>query len=267
MVDNKQLAEEMTFLFKYKDTSTDRCLYNTSLRKGATIGFSILVAIEVFFHIGLNSASLLCLNDCLYLYIILGSILRVAVIYYCYMAMKSNDFTKCLYGTYAIQITTLVQAFNTVVVLLAIILDMRIFGSRLWFGSMLPYFVLAILSICLNTYVSYIIFSFTKHLGLGNEDIINGDKLNALLPQPSCRSITTLVIGQNPSESDISYINTKGQFNALEKIVLNDPKDIVFAQSAQHAIINGMTLPSGVKIPMTCDSRNWKITGNEISLI
>jgi hypothetical protein len=80
------------------------------------------------------------------------------------------------------------------------------------------------------------------------------------------RNITTYVIGQNPIVSDINSLNTD-QFVSLEKIVLKDPRDIRFAQSAQQAIVNGMILPSGTKIPIPTDERTWRIVGSEILLV
>jgi hypothetical protein len=52
----------------------------------------------------------------------------------------------------------------------------------------------------------------------------------------------------------------------LEKINLNDPLDIAFAQSAQGAIVSGISLPSGIKVPDARDGKTWKIIENEIIL-
>jgi hypothetical protein len=46
--------------------------------------------------------------------------------------------------------------------------------------------------------------------------------------------------------------------------VLNDAKDVQFAQSAQDAIVNGMVLPSGIRIPVS--GGEWRITGKDILL-
>jgi hypothetical protein len=52
----------------------------------------------------------------------------------------------------------------------------------------------------------------------------------------------------------------------LEKIVLNNPLDITFAQSAQGAMVSGIALPSGIKVPDAMEGKIWKIKGNEIVL-
>jgi hypothetical protein len=74
-----------------------------------------------------------------------------------------------------------------------------------------------------------------------------------------------LVIGQGFTDDDISSLN-RVQFAVLEKIVLNNPLDITFAQSAQGAMVSGIALPSGIKVPDARERKIWKIKGNEIVL-
>ena len=54
-----------------------------------------------------------------------------------------------------------------------------------------------------------------------------------------------------------NYILSKIECN--EAIKLTEPNDILFSNIAQEAIINGATLPSGLKVS---NDGEWKIYGN-----
>ena len=47
---------------------------------------------------------------------------------------------------------------------------------------------------------------------------------------------------------------------------LEDPKDLAFAQIAQGARVDGATLPSGLKVPVT-PGKKWIIEGQNIRCI
>jgi hypothetical protein len=265
MADNKQTAETMRFLHNF-NYSADASFLGTSLRSSTKIGLFILTIIEFTFHgVFLSYPWFFRPDDSLYLFAIVASVLRLIVLHYCYKAINSTDFEKCLKGTKAIQLTTVAHTINCLVLLIASFLSLQIFGYRAHLGCAWPLIIPGTLSVLINLYVAYLMFSFTKHLGLGNLDVINGINPNALIPG-SLRNITTLVIGRDPTTSEINYVEAESEYISLEKIVLKDPKDIQFAESAQEAIVNGMILPSGVKIPIPVDNKTWKIVGNEIIL-
>jgi hypothetical protein len=273
MADTKEIAEEMKFMWRCKNNDcVDGFIFNSSLRAGSIFGLIMQAIIEILFHYVIISYWTYQKNDILYLIMVLISILRLGIFGYCYKAINTTDFDMCLKATYAIQLVSLFQYLNTCIIGLAMVCQMDILGrTRDHPIEYVSFTVLAVLMNSFSVYVAYLVFSFTKHLGLGNLDLINGlisrnAIPNAHIPTSGYGNITTLVIGQNLTNTDINLINTGCQFNSLEKIVLTDPRDLLFAQSAHEAIVNGMTLPSGVRVPYPSDSRAWKIVGNEIIL-
>jgi hypothetical protein len=269
MEDDKTIAEEMKFFWRF-NSNANSVLWGLPLREGTQIGLNILWIVEVVWLVILPLFP--GEVDFSLLYVILWTLVRFSVLTYCFVAAGRIDFQMCLNGTYAIQTLTICHILNTCITLIAMVAEGRLFGTpvpRLHN----PYVFVALVSlavlVCLNLYVTYIMFSFTKHLGLGNEDILNGVRPIAIsslnVQAPNDFTNTSLLIGLNPT--DINSFNTSGQFVSLDKIVLNDPRDVQFAQSAQQAIVNGMALPSGISIPIPPDNRTWRIVGSEILLV
>jgi hypothetical protein len=265
MTDNKRTAESMKFLTKY-DYSVTGSIYNLSLRTNTKLGLYTLAFIEFLFHFFL-SYILPMPEDPLYLFAIVGSVLRLFIFYYSLTAINCNDFEKCYKGTILLQIATGMHTINCLVLSLAIILEKSIFGYRVHLDCSWPLIILGACSVIFNLYVSYLMFSFSKHLGMGNLDIIDGINQNALMSgsKVSFISTTTLVIGDNTPSHDINYLKARSAYISIDKIMLTDPRDVQFAQSVPEAVVNGMTLPSGIKIPYS-DGKYWRIQGNEIIL-
>jgi hypothetical protein len=196
----------------------------------------------------------------------MGSGLRLLTLYYNYNSVKTKSFNKCLDGLKAIQIATLVSIFSTLPLFLVIffgpIIHARDVHQPL---QTLTHLLSCSISIVVYVYVSYLIFSFIKHLGFSNMDVVDGVLFKRYNMPPECRFVTTLIIGQNPTSESISFVKNN-KFVLLERIVLNDVRDIEFIASAQDAVVSGMTLPSGVEVPSPSDVRAWRVVGNEIIL-
>jgi hypothetical protein len=266
MADNKTIAEQMKFFWRFNKLANS-AVCGISLRKGTQFGLFALVAIEALWLMIFPGFT--GMGDFSLIYVVMWTLARLAVLICCQKAASGGDFDKCLKATYAIQTLTICNLVNTCVTLIAMGGAGRLFGVYVPHIHEIESLVPLAAFVCLNLYVTYLMFSFTKHLGLENLEIIDGVQ-SALIPNAGAtsdyRNITTLVIGQNPTVTDINSLNTAGQFTSLDKVVLNDPRDIQFAQSAQQAVVNGMTLPSGVRIPVPSDSRTWRIVGSEILL-
>jgi hypothetical protein len=266
MADIKTKAEQMKFFWRFNKLANS-AVCGLSLRKGTQYGLFSLIALEMlwltFFPVytGIRDFSLI--------YLVIWTLVRFAVLICCQRFSLGDNFEDCLKGTYTIQTMTVCNLLNTCVTLIA--MGGSLFGAYVPHLHEMEFLVPLAAFVCLNLYVTYLMFSLTKHLGLGNIDIIDGIRSSTLIPNAEAASdyknITTLVIGQNQMVTDINSLNTSGQFVLLDKIVLNDPRDVQFAQSAQQAIVNGMTLPSGISIPISSDSRTWRIVGSEILLV
>jgi hypothetical protein len=179
-----------------------------------------------------------------------------------------------------IKAITVIQIFNSLVLLILALFQKDIgIGYRASFmdynyykyyyhpeDMVLPGIIILIF-ICINVYIYYILFSFTKHLGLGNEILISNNKPTSI-PQNNqdSRNLSALLPPNNQS-TELIINNTFTQYVSLEKIVLNFPNDITFAQSAQNSIVKNLVLPSGFETPSGRDGTSWKIEGNEIVLV
>jgi hypothetical protein len=178
-----------------------------------------------------------------------------------------------------IKAITVIQIFNSLVLLILALFQKDIgIGYRASFmdynyykyyyhpEDMVLSGITILIFICINVYIYYILFSFTKHFGLGNEALIFNNKPTSVPVNHDSRNLSALLPANNQS-TELVINSTFTQYPGLEKIVLNYPNDITFAQSAQNAIVNNLVLPSGFKIPPGRHEKSWKIEGNEIVLV
>jgi hypothetical protein len=158
------------------------------------------------------------------------------------------------------------------------------------------------LIIILQLIILYIGYSFTKKLGMENT---NSTQTQEYTP-PSTTNISALrasgnifskTTKSNPDDVIIFNNSIRGSNNTFksnnskdlsdennmnksfyldnfnfhltihEKIELKTHKDIEFASRAQKSIVNDTTFPSGLKVPIAMDGRNWIIYGNEVILV
>jgi hypothetical protein len=76
----------------------------------------------------------------------------------------------------------------------------------------------------------------------------------------SSYEVNTQVSGSSYTELNINSL-------PIERMVLYHPVDLVFAQTAQNAILNGSCLPSGTVVPAARGGKNWRLIGIEIVLV
>jgi hypothetical protein len=257
MEELKEKANDLKFLsfLKIDDYIANNFLSSFSLKTGSQLGLAVLCLTDIVFQIFFIMAGL---RDTSSIYATLASIFRIAIFLYNYAGIEKNELEQCIKGCFYLNIATLVLLYCCFIAVIGCISDMTIFGFRPWFNITIVLSV--ILWVILNVYVTYTCLSFTKHLAMGNIDLING-KLNLT----GYEGVNTLVIGHGFTDDDISSLN-RVQFAVLEKIVLNNPLDLTFAQSAQGAMVSGIALPSGIKVPDAREGKIWKIKGNEIVL-
>jgi hypothetical protein len=174
MEDLKEKANNLKFLFHYKleDNIANNFLSLTSLKTGSQIGLAFLCLTDIIFHILLIANSL---RDVSNIYAIIASILRFSVFIYNCGGIEKNDLDQCLRGCFYLNIATLVILYCCLIALIGSICDMKIFGFWPYFNW--PIIIFILLGVILNVYVTYACLSFTKHLAMGNIDLING-KLN-----------------------------------------------------------------------------------------
>jgi hypothetical protein len=106
-------------------------------------------------------------------------------------------------------------------------------------------FVSHIIPVTIAT-ISYFLYFKKSVTGLNSYLPIDNSVANAYIP-PASVSPTNLYVP--------------------DRIALQYPNDIAFAQGAQGAVLNGIILPSGIAIPAQRDGKNWTLIGNEIVLI
>jgi hypothetical protein len=219
---------------------------------------------EIYYHY--LAIAYLGVRDVSYIHAFIFSLARLGVFIYCLKGIEKNDFDHCEKGHLAMNIATLSNLVSCLILFVSIF----IFGLSLysgWGGYVRGFncLLFGAIYLAVNLYIPYIYFSFTKHLGLGNIELINGRNNRSITLQSGYQGVNTLIIGQGHTDSDINRLNNT-QLSVLEKIVLSNPLDIAFAQSAQNAIVSGISLPSGVRVPDARDSKTWKIVENEIIL-
>jgi hypothetical protein len=128
-------------------------------------------------------------------------------------------------------------------------------------------YITAVIMTAKNFYSLYIIYSFIHHLADGNIDLIEGrafrlndtSNFSEVLVRPAVRRIYVANCGQTQTEG-----TETNEYSMVDKITLTNAFDLTFAQSAQNAVISGVTLPSGLRVPIAKDGKDWRIVGNEI---
>jgi hypothetical protein len=279
MSDHKEKAKNLKFAFFPKMQETDYFLFGYSLKFGATFGMIALICQEALLHYYLTSLPMII--DIVYTYLVIWSAVRMLIAFATINPVSERNFNKVLKRLKAVKVITALQIFNSLVVFLLALFRMDIglgYRGEYWEyrrfyynPEQLIYPGLVVLFIIgMDVYFYYVLFSFTKHLGLGNEAlIVNNRPVN--IPQAANldpRNTSAFLPANNQSSSSLEVrVNEFSQYPNLEKIVLNYPNDITFAQSAQNAIVNNLALPSGFKIPPGRDGKSWKIEGNEILLV
>jgi hypothetical protein len=143
------------------------------LKTGSHLGLALLYLTDIIFHILLIAGSL---RDVSNIYAIIASLLRFSMFIYFCGVIEKNDLNQCLKGCCYLNIATLIILYCCLIALIGgCIFDMTILGFRREFNLKIIIFIL--LGVILNVYVTYACLSFTKHLAMGNIDLING-KLN-----------------------------------------------------------------------------------------
>jgi hypothetical protein len=275
MSDQKEKAKNLKFAFCLKMQEADFFLFNYSLKFGSTFGLVALILQEALFHYCLSY--FIIIIDIVYTYLIIWSVVRLLVAFVTFWAIQKKNFKKLVKCLKGIKVITAIQIFNSLVLLVLALLHMDLgvgfYGQNWGYKSSKYMYILEelfypglamLFLILMNVYTYYILFSFTKHLGLGNEALVFNNRPR-YVPQVSLDSRNTSAF--LPANSQSSFMGEFSQYPNLEKIVLNYPNDITFAQSAQNAIVNNLVLPSGFKIPTGRDGKSWRIEGNEILLV
>jgi hypothetical protein len=270
MSDITRKAEKLTFIcnnkWNYEPITNG---YLVSIRSMSKIALFSLVIQEVLFYVfGLPSSCIRSFEAQFYIFLL--SIVRIVVFVKAYKAICANDFGACYKHYKNLRRLTILQLVN--------IAAMTILRPYL-----IVFDIVILTPVILNIYSLYVLFSFTKYLGLGNLEIIDSNpppiavplsmsnNTTELLNQPvtDYRNIvnnaTSLVIGAQNEVSDINDINSHSMI-VLEKIALTSSIDISFAQSAQNAIVNDLVLPSGVRVPTGKHGMCWRIAGTDIIL-
>jgi hypothetical protein len=219
------------------------------------------------------------------IYVVLLSLVRLVVILKLSKAFEQNNFSQIILVYRKLKKLTCFQIFNMTVFIITCATDIKI--GEYWSSMLFNVQEVLITVACtaFNVYTLYIFYSYTKHLGLGNLAIINGTYAAAvnttsnygeiLVAPGTVRSnLSVLNIGNPLTNTGVANINdanacqTGSSYPSFEdKIVLSLPGDIAFCQTAQNAIINGIILPSGLKVPAGKDGKNWRVIGSEIILI
>jgi hypothetical protein len=255
MDDKNQKAKELKFLF-YSDLNeqlADNFLFFIPLKSGVIIGLLLLIIFEIYYHY--LAIAYFGVRDVSYIHAFIFSLARLGVFIYCLKGIDRDDFDHCEEGHLAMNISTLANLVSCLILFIGIF----IFGLRPYNGwngyvRSFIYFLFVAIFLGINLYIPYIYFSFTKHLGLGNINLINGGNNRSISLQSGYQGVNTLIIGQGHVDSDSDNLSNT-QLVVSEKITLSDPLDIAFAQSAQGAIVSGVSLPSGIKV---LDARDGK---------
>jgi hypothetical protein len=240
MSDHEEKAGKLKFAFYPKLKAADYFLFGYSLMTGSVNCFRALILQEILFHYFISRNFKLIL-DIVYVTIILWSLARVMICLIYNMANLEKNFLKQKKCLKAIKAITIIQIFNSLVLLILALFqkDMGI-GYRASFMNnnyykyyyhpedmVLPVIVILIF-ICINVYIYYILFSFTKHFGLGNEALIFNNKPASIPQSKDLTNLPAFLLANNQS-IEIIVNNTFTQYVSLEKIVLNFPSDITYA--------------------------------------
>jgi hypothetical protein len=266
MEDKNQKAKELKFLFYFglNEHLANNFLFFIPLKPGVIIGLILLIMFEILYHY--LAIGFIIVRDVSYIHAFIFSLARLGVFIYCLLGIEKNDFDQCEKGHLAMNIATLANLVSCLILFIGIVIfDLRLYNGWVVYIAHTSNLLFGAIFLAVNLYIPYIYFSFTKHLGLGNIELINGRNNTSITLQSGYQGVNTLIIGQGQVDSDMNNLNNT-QLSVMEKIVLSNPLDIAFAQSAQDAIVSGISFPSGIKVPDARDGKTWKIIENEIIL-
>jgi fumarate reductase subunit C len=285
MVDNKQKAEKLEFICKkQKIQPADSAILGVSLKVSTSLGILSFLSQELIF-IPMLWDNFNRNPQFWFIYFFLISIARIVTCIRFGQALSKNNFTQSVKAYRILKSLTCLQVVNFIISLVSYMLQLRC--GDFWFQQMfrIEDLLEAGLLVVLNVYTLYIFYSYTKHLGLGNFALINVANTAAVntssnygeilvAPGTARSNLSVLNVGNPLTNTGVTNINDANACQAgssypsfEDKIVLNHPGDIAFCQTAQNAIINGIVLPSGLKVPSGKDGKNWRVIGNEITLI
>jgi hypothetical protein len=63
-------------------------------------------------------------------------------------------------------------------------------------------------------------------------------------------------------QQEMEKTNNENTCQTQDRIIPTHPDDIAFIKTYPIDVINGVTLPSGLKIPDCKDGKNWRIRDN-----
>jgi hypothetical protein len=267
-------------------------------------GFSIIFGAQVICLLGLITEILLTLlvwanyESVIFILLLVLSIVKCLVFITTLVGTFMKSFSVCHFGNFLLQMLLYMFAILQLIILIAV-----------WFGwvhlenegqtylldglAVFSGFILYLITVLLNLYYCYIIYSMTKELGSGNL-ILNQSGFGEISRSNTAMSnkgynppiYTQPTVGEQGSsflpinegndsfrkDSDMDLGSSRRRSNARvshsdEKIVLCDPSDLSFAQFSQNTIVDDSTLPSGLKVPSGREGRVWRIIGSEILLI
>jgi hypothetical protein len=295
MADYKEKAEKLKFLCRKKNIqpATEAFQGLMSLKAASRLGIYALAGQEILYQFFFWN----CYGNEFhfwYIYIVLISLMRMGVSMKLGKGIRNNDFPVCAKLYNKMTKLTKFQIFNLLVFIMIYLFDMRITRHGMLWDFTVPF--IAAGCTALNVYILFIFYSFTKHLGLGTlptGPVVVHHPSNygeIFVPPTSARNATMLNIGGNSgnlTNTGVTNINSVSNINDttpyhqtyqatqinnsypsfVEKIVLANPVDVSFAQTAQNAVVDEVILPSGIKVPVGRDGKSWRIIGNEIVLI
>jgi hypothetical protein len=172
--------------------------------------------------------------DWIVIYSILLSIYRIYVGSNMLIGIGKGDFMTCYRYYKRFNLLMNFQIFNTAIILVSAYYDSELANSkRNDIFSSYDWFVLVV---GFNILILYVLYSYTIELGVGR---IEG------------------------SGSSQRLVEEADRFNNASEIALTQPEDIDYLKNAQCAVVNGLTLPSGLKVP-DGDGLIWRVMGNKI---
>jgi hypothetical protein len=239
-MDNSEKAKVIKFLFYFeKDLINQK-----SLRTQSLLGLIILIINELAFHVIIFEKHRI--QDVSYIHSIIFSLARLAVFTYCYNAIQKNNIESCIKGSKAMNVVTIIYLVYLTATTIGCFAGMYLYVDLIYPPSM--FIIYDIIAFAFNIYYPYVYVSFVKHLVIGVIQPINNSSYDGFFN--SFMGIRHLAL---TNFTAVENTNNAGQYISPhvheDKIIPNDAGDIVFAQSAQNAVVNGICLPSGLKVP------------------
>jgi hypothetical protein len=253
----KEKAEKLKFLNKKNQTDPISSVGPLSLKTSAKLSTLILFIQELAFiaHI----FTYFEVYQFWFIYVITFSLYRMAVLVKFKKGINTNNYILCEKMYIKMKKLTKIQIFNLWVILILWIFEVRVSGHQeIWELSPLVTTIFTFI----NMGLLLVLFSFTKHLGFGDLELINGKVGLGYVEQfvPTTRAnVTNLTVGNVVVDNINSYPTISSS-----SIVLTNSMDLAFAHSAQNAVVDDVVLPSGLKVPAGQDGKSWRIIGNEI---